>query len=379
MIHVLLADDEPAVLGALADLIAGERGMKVVAAVEDARQAVDAASRAHPDVALLDVRMPGGGADAVRAIARTSPETKVLALSAERDRTTVLEMLEAGSVGYLTKGCAVETIVESIVRAASGEASLSTDVAGAVIDEAVERSGAAHAERDRRARKRARIERALGPRGFAVVLQPVIELQTGETVGVEALSRFPRGTPDRWFADANEVDLGLELELAAVERAFAAFPAVPQRGFLAVNLSPAAAATTRFRKLASTVAGSRLVVEITEHARIANYERLGTALDRLRGGGVRIAIDDAGAGFASLRHILRLAPDLIKLDRSLVSAIEADRSKQALAGGLTSFAEGIGATIVAEGIERQEELDVLERLGIGFGQGFFLARPYAPF
>lgn len=111
-----------------------------------------------------------------------------------------------------------------------------------------------------------------------------------------------------------------------------------------------------FRKLVSQVEGGRLVVELTEHARIEDYDRLAGAVDKLRALGMRLAVDDAGAGFASLRHILNLNPELIKLDLTLIRDIHLDRSKQALAAGLISFAEKIGATIIAEGIERAVEI-----------------------
>ena len=117
------------------------------------------------------------------------------------------------------------------------------------------------------------------------------------------------------------------------------------------------------------------MIEVTEHAPIADYKRLNAAVDTLRALGVRFAVDDAGAGFASLRHILRLAPDFIKLDRTLINGIQSDRSRQALAAGLISFAERIDATIIAEGIEKLAELNMLASLGVGHGQGFFLARP----
>jgi EAL domain-containing protein (putative c-di-GMP-specific phosphodiesterase class I) len=117
------------------------------------------------------------------------------------------------------------------------------------------------------------------------------------------------------------------------------------------------------------------VIEVTEHAPIGDYKRLNAAVNRLRALGVRFAVDDAGAGFASLRHILRLAPDFIKLDRTLIEGIESDRSRQALAAGLISFADKIDATIIAEGIERSAQVEALEELGVGYGQGFFIARP----
>jgi len=142
-----------------------------------------------------------------------------------------------------------------------------------------------------------------------------------------------------------------------------------------VNVSPATVIGSSFQKLIRTTDGERIVVEVTEHAPIADYARMNEAVQRIRAEGVRLAIDDAGAGFASLRHILRLDPDFIKLDRALIHGIAKDRSKQALAVGLISFAEKIGATIIAEGIETPGELRALDALGVRYGQGFYLSRP----
>jgi EAL domain-containing protein (putative c-di-GMP-specific phosphodiesterase class I) len=179
----------------------------------------------------------------------------------------------------------------------------------------------------------------------------------------------------RWFAEADEVGLLHELERVAVRAALAALPALPDHVFLSVNVSPATLATQGFLGLIAASDGARVVGEITEHARIDDYERLREALGAIRALGVRVAIDDAGAGFASLRHILRLEPEFIKLDRTLIDGIESDRSRQALAAGLISFAEKIDATIVAEGIERPAEVEALADLGVRYGQGYFFARP----
>jgi EAL domain-containing protein (putative c-di-GMP-specific phosphodiesterase class I) len=209
------------------------------------------------------------------------------------------------------------------------------------------------------------------------VYQPICTL-AGSTVGAEALARFrgpPARGPVRWFAEAGEVGLLRDLELAAVRAALKGLPELPEHVFLAINVSPATLCTPAFLRLVAGHDGARLVIEITEHARIDDYDHLSDALHALRDFGVRIAIDDAGAGCASLRHILRLEPEFIKLDRTLIDGIEADRSRQALAAGLISFAEKIDATIVAEGIERLAEVEKLSELGVRYGQGYFFARP----
>jgi EAL domain-containing protein (putative c-di-GMP-specific phosphodiesterase class I) len=140
-------------------------------------------------------------------------------------------------------------------------------------------------------------------------------------------------------------------------------------------VSPTTITSEEFQAVMGDSAGESVVIELTEHAPVDDYAAIGASLARLRDRGVRLAIDDAGAGFASLRHILRLAPDMIKLDVTLTGGIEADPVRNALASSLVLFAGKIGATITAEGIESQHDLDALRSLGVGFGQGFYLARP----
>jgi EAL domain-containing protein (putative c-di-GMP-specific phosphodiesterase class I) len=144
--------------------------------------------------------------------------------------------------------------------------------------------------------------------------------------------------------------------------------------YLSVNCSHRAAMSEDVAKVLAPHA-PRVVVEITEHERVEDYALLIQALERLRSEGARIAIDDAGAGFASLRHTLQIAPDMVKVDISLTRDIDKDRAKRALASALISFADEMGMQIVAEGIETKAELETLMELGVAFGQGFYLAKP----
>jgi EAL domain-containing protein (putative c-di-GMP-specific phosphodiesterase class I)/CheY-like chemotaxis protein len=381
-IGVLIAEDEPSVRAALAALIEAEPGLALLGAVGDADAAIASATALRPDVAIVDVGMPGGGgAHAAREIRRCSPTTKVLALSASDDRATVLEMLQAGVVGYLVKGGSVGSILASIEQAADGHSSLSVEVTGDVIEELVEQLSRRRRDDERLQLRTARVRGAVeNVEALRVVWQPIRALEGGRIVGVEALARFrgpPRRGPSTWFAEATEVGLRSELELAAAAKALAGLARLPKECYLSVNVSPRTLGGAAFRRLCAAVDGERVVVEVTEHAPIDDYERMNQALARIRDLGVRLAIDDAGAGFASLRHILRLDPDFIKLDGSLIAGIENDASKQALATGLISFADKIGATIVAEGIEREEEVAALRELGVHYGQGYHLGRPDA--
>ena len=218
-----------------------EPTLELADAVADAAQAILVSMREKPAVAVLDVRIPGGGAIAARGIKRCSPRTRVLVLSARDDRETVLEMLEAGADGYLVKGSSVETILTSIERAANGQGSLSVEVTGGVIEEL---AGLLHARRrseDRSRRREERVRHALDDDVVHAVFQPICTL-AGSTVGAEALARFrgpPARGPVRWFAEADEVGLLRELELAAVRAALDALPDLPEHVFLSVNVSPA--------------------------------------------------------------------------------------------------------------------------------------------
>jgi EAL domain-containing protein (putative c-di-GMP-specific phosphodiesterase class I) len=202
-------------------------------------------------------------------------------------------------------------------------------------------------------------------------------------VGVEALSRFPsRGstTPDVVFAEATNAGLGLELELLAVRRALSESRLLDASLYVSINVSPPVLANASLPDalLASGVDLKRVVIEITEHASIGDYTLLTRPRQRLRDLGVRLAIDDAGAGYASLRHIVALSPDMIKIDRALVDNVDSDRARRALVMAVVMFAMEVKATtVVAEGVETNEELEALKSLGVDAAQGYLLGRPTA--
>jgi EAL domain-containing protein (putative c-di-GMP-specific phosphodiesterase class I) len=205
-------------------------------------------------------------------------------------------------------------------------------------------------------------------------------LGTGEVVGVEALTRIigpPFRSVDQWFTDAESIGRGLELEFLALKMALAAAAGLPAHVYVAVNLSPSACLDVRLSGIVrkSGLRPERIVVELTERSPVADYARLTAALAPLRSAGVRIAIDDVGAGFSSMRHILRLNPELIKLDRSIVAGVDTNPGQKALLAAMLSFSSHIGAGLVAEGIETSSELATLAELGVKTGQGYLLGRP----
>ena len=379
-IRVLIADDEPELRVALSELLDHEDGLELIGAAADADEAIDLATSHRPHVALVDVKMPaGGGPRAARGILRASPETRVIALSAFEDRQTVLEMIRAGAVGYLAKGTGGEAIVHSISQVARGGTSLSAGAMDDVVRELSSQLRREEIELEGRVQRVERIRRFIEGIGLSTVFQPIVDLRTRDVVGLEALSRFDallHRAPDEWFAEAHELELGVELELTAARTALEALPRFEGDGteYLSVNCSHRAAMSPDLTDVLGGHAG-RIVVEITEHERVEDYTLLATALDHLRSLGARIAIDDAGAGFASLRHTLQLAPDIVKVDISLTRDIDKDRAKRALASALISFADEMGMSIVAEGIETRTELQTLLELGVPYGQGFYLAKP----
>jgi len=209
-----------------------------------------------------------------------------------------------------------------------------------------------------------------------VALQPVIVLPTGAVLGHEALSRFGGRVPtDRWFKAANRYGLGDELERLCLGAALDLLPTLPQQEFLAVNVSPAALADPGVVGLLEGADLRRVVVEITEHEAVADYAFTRAVLGRLRSAGARIAVDDTGAGFASLRHVLMLQPDIIKLDIGLTRDVDVDRRQQALVRAVTAFAAQVGTTVLAEGVETAAQLDSLRDIGVHLGQGWHLGVP----
>jgi EAL domain-containing protein (putative c-di-GMP-specific phosphodiesterase class I) len=236
-------------------------------------------------------------------------------------------------------------------------------------------------DRRRLQEARERIERLAGGEGLGVALQPIVDLDSGKVVGAEGLARFrdehdePMPT-ESTFLDAHALGLGVDLELAVIRLALACEDRLPDGLYLALNVSPAVLGTEELEAMVARHHDERpLVVELTEHQPVEDYGALDRALGRLREHGVRVAVDDVGSGFASFRHVTRVNPEILKLDRTLVCGIDEDPVRQSLAAAIVAFARDVGATVVSEGIENQDELSCLMGLAVGCGQGFYLARP----
>lgn len=215
-----------------------------------------------------------------------------------------------------------------------------------------------------------------------LVFQPIVDLGRGIVAGYESLSRFDgsvAASPDLWFSEAARRGYAIEFESRALRSAIDSRASLPADTFPTINVSPDALLSDEVIAMLRAAGDlSGVVFEITEHTAIPDYRRLLFTVEALRDAGGRFAVDDAGAGYASLRHILELRPDFVKIDRSLVSAIDRDPAMIAVVQMLGDFTSRLDSWLIAEGIERVEEMDVLTSLGVPLGQGYLLGRPDAP-
>lgn len=238
-------------------------------------------------------------------------------------------------------------------------------------------------ESNRRARQTMidEIDAALAQGAPRIVFQPVFQLPDLQLYGFECLSRFevePRRSPDKWFDQAAQAGIGVRLEEHVLRKSLAYQRDFATPSVLNVNASPELVTSTHLESLLHNVQDlSRITLEITEHAIIKDYATLARALEPWRRQGMRLAVDDAGAGYSSMKHILQLEPDIIKLDMSLTRCIHKDRRRRALAKGLVGFAHEIGCQVVAEGVETTEELATLRDLQVDYAQGYLLGKPLA--
>ncbi|MBB5047037.1 EAL domain-containing protein (putative c-di-GMP-specific phosphodiesterase class I) [Rhodopseudomonas rhenobacensis] len=226
--------------------------------------------------------------------------------------------------------------------------------------------------------KQAQLSQVIAQDQMSIVYQPIWNTDVMQPVGFECLARFsplPLRSPDKWFAEAGEVGMGVELELHAIRKALQALHSFPAPTELGVNASAATILEGNLEALFAGLPLDRVIVEITEHSTVGNYDAILKVLRPLRERGLRLAVDDAGAGYSSLRHILNMQPDFIKLDIGLTQNIDLDPARKALARALVGFARDTGSRIVAEGVERQSELDALRSIGVKKVQGYLLGRP----
>jgi EAL domain-containing protein (putative c-di-GMP-specific phosphodiesterase class I)/DNA-binding NarL/FixJ family response regulator len=377
-VRVLIADDQQLMAAGTTAVLESDEDFEIVGVAPSTWSAAAVAETTQPDVALVHVYLPGGGDTAVRGILAASPDTRVLAHSGTTDRESLVEMLRAGARGYLVRDAPAEKLTSAIRAAAAGDTIFNGVFDRGVLHELMGQVHEAGRLHEARAGKRARIRRVIDRNEFDIVFQPIVALANREVVGYEALSRFaaePHRGPDEWFKEAHEVGLGPELELAAVRLACERSHALPDGMFMAVNVSPVTAERPDLLALLAGCHVDHVVLEVTEHARVDDYPRFRRSIERVRELGASLAVDDAGAGFSSMRHMLELDAELIKLDGSLTRSLEADPRRRSLASALIEFGRESGAAVLAEHVESELQLTELRRLGVEYGQGYHLGEP----
>ena len=379
---VLVVDDNLANVKLLHAILerAGLRNMRVYT---DSREAVGSLER-QPDLALVDLHMPhlDGYVVLERLVQRAAGTyLPTVILTADASPEALRRALDLGAQDFITKPFdATEVLlrVRNLLQTSYLHKELRQH--NRWLRTRVDQQRAVEAvERGERAQQEERISAVLRTQALAVAFQPVVEVATGRVVGVEALSRFsaePIRSPDVWFAEAERVGLGIDLQLLAIQHALVALEKLPPEVFLAVNLTPGVVVDPG-RRLLRMVGPTldRLVLELTEQVPVEDYDVLNAAIAPLREAGARLAVDDTGAGYAGLRHLIALAPEVVKLDLSLTRGIDGDPARRALASALVRFGRDTGALVVAEGVETPAELETLGALEVPWAQGYLIARP----
>ncbi len=358
-------------------------GLRTVYTSNDPIDALSRLDEIDPDLILLDLHMPqldGYTVLSRLAIRAAGAYLPVLVLTADATPEATKRALDLGARDFVTKPFdATEVIlrVRNLLETRYLYQTLRSNnitLRNQIKDfEELER-----AESEAWQLERETIENVIRRNAIEMVFQPVFDLESRTIVGAEALARFPGKSdysPDRWFTTAASVGLGYDLEVAAIGAALPALGILPKSAFLAVNVSPATLVQPDFLRLFSPDICPRLVLELTEHIQIEDYGVISPVVGVFRERGARLAADDVGAGYAGFRHLLGVNPDIIKLDISLIRGINLDPSRRALATALVSFALETGRKLIAEGVETEEEQEVLKHLKVDWGQGFGLARP----
>jgi len=317
---------------------------------------------------MLDGRLPRMMPDVSQIpLARDLPITKEMGVQSH----VSVPMFRNNGEFYGTFCCFSQTPNPSLNERDYNIATMFANFAGKTLNKSMEATNEHQRISDR-------ITQIIAHQSFAIYWQPIVDLKSNKMVGAEALSRFESQiyqAPDIWFADAKKVGLQRELEIAAIRAALLELPLLPSNIYVSLNASPDTIISGQLVEVLKDAPTKRFIIEITEHDAIDDHVKLLKTMAELRRLNVRFAVDDLGAGYSGLSTVLRLRPDIMKLDRALVAGIHADPARQSLASAMVHFAAEIGATLIAEGVEHPEERDTLRKIGVRLVQGFLFARP----
>lgn len=370
--RVLMVDDELSVLLGMRRVLRGRYDLTIMESPAEALRMLE--HDAGFAVIVSDYHMPTmTGAEFLAAALRLAPDAVRVLLTGSSDLSTAVDAINVGRVfRFIAKPIHPDEL-RTTIDAACDEFSAAARDRNELRDIRTMREADAEVTADRRTE----IEQAIDG-GITPHFQPIVHLSGRAVVGHEALSRFggdPKRTPDRWFDEAAALGMGVELDTAAMCTALDTWRSRgPVSQSLWINLSPETILSGAAHA-ALVAADHDVVLEITERTPVDDYDRLREALRPLRAKGISLAIDDVGAGYSSLLHVTELRPDIVKLDRSIISALSTDANRQALVSSLIAFAKASGFAPLGEGVETSEEAETLELLGAELGQGYHFGRP----
>jgi EAL domain-containing protein (putative c-di-GMP-specific phosphodiesterase class I)/CheY-like chemotaxis protein len=364
--QILIVDDEPDFL-AMFRFILENAGYGITTA-SSPEEGLEKAKK-NPDLILLDLKMPRMSGHEVCRCLKEDTNTMNIPIVILTAETGILDKVQAfnlGALDFINKGNQVEEIlarVKSILKR-------STVILGNL------------SEKDRN-EKIVQLAKIIEEKNLRTVFQPIVTLASRQPIGYEALTRGPKGTffenPLNLFALASETNMSYQLDTLCLDLAVKRANDYIKQELLFLNVDPNVINSEYLQKLeflkGSTVPSSQICIEITERTFVTNFEKLAANLNNLKPMGVMIVIDDLGEGYSSLRAIVELKPNFIKADISLVRNINSDLVKQSLMKVISELARKVNATLIAEGVETEEEFKTLISLGVQFGQGFLFARP----
>ena len=364
-IDVFVADDEEAVVDVLQAVIATDPSLRYVGSANDADAAIAGVAIARPDVALVDVRMPGGGGiHAAREIRRRELPTKIVALSAHEDADTIIAMVGVGADAYVAKADPTERIVRAIHR---------------VVDREWREDEDRPAPRllapplPQRKERAPRVARAILEGAVMSSFEPIVDLATREIVGVDArphVRAFPERAYDGWLADAAAEDLLADFELTAFRSVLPVIEALPPDIFVEFQMTATTAANPRFRRAVAPL-GRRIVLGFSALEVLSEEARdgLADAAAEFRLRGIGISARDVGPGIEGLRQLARLSPDHAWLDPTFTRGLGESFTIHSVAATVVACAEEAGASVIADDVTTTAQLDQLLALRVAMAAG----------
>jgi len=372
--RVLLVDDDDAVLRA-STMVLQLAGFDVTAA-KDGASAIAAldANADNPFCAIVsDIRMEGiSGLDLLRAARERDPDVPVVMITGGPSLSTAIEAMHNGAHRYLMKPVPNWELVETVTRAA-----LLSDLAR-IEREARALQGTADLAVGDREKLDTALDRAL--QQLYMVYQPIVSLRQHATVGWESLVRTREAamqSPGTLFDSAGRLARQPELSSAIYASVARRADEVPSDALIFVNVHPPDLLNPSLYGEGSPLAvhATRVVLELTERTSLERLGDIGPAVADLRRLGYRVAVDDLGTGYAGLTSFTHLAPDFVKLDRSLITGIEKNETKQRVVRAMYGLCAELGMTVISEGVETVAERDTLAALGADYLQGYLFGRP----